>query len=94
LIVVGLQFPLMPLVELPGSAGATEFWHKGPIALKVGTVGFVIVIFSVAVVAHCPALGVKVYVLVPTVEVLIVAGLHVPLIEFVELKGSDGATEF
>ena len=44
--------------------------------------------------AHCPAPGVKVYVVVPTVAVLIVAGLHVPVIPFVEVVGKVGAAAF
>jgi hypothetical protein len=49
---------------------------------------------NVAVVAHCPADGVNVYVVVPAVVVLIVDGLHVPVIPFVEVVGSVGAVEF
>jgi hypothetical protein len=37
---------------------------------------------------------VKVYVVVPTVAVLIVAGLHVPVIPFVEVEGKAGGVEF
>ena len=48
----------------------------------------------VATDAHCPADGVKVYVVVPAVEVLIVAGLHVPVIPFVEVMGKVGGAEF
>ena len=45
------------------------------------------------VVAHCPALGVKVYVKVPTVAVLTVDGDHVPVMAglLVELAGNTGA---
>jgi hypothetical protein len=55
-----------------------------------------ITIFIVVVTAHWPPPGVKVYVVVPRVAVLIVAGLHVPVIAgiFVELDGSAGAIEF
>ena len=50
----------MPSMEVVGNAGAAEPWQNGPIGAKLtGTSGF-IVIFMVAVVAHCPALGVKV----------------------------------
>ena len=47
------------------------------------------VILIVVVVAHWPAVGVKVYTCVPTVVVLIVEGDHVPVIggELVELRG-------
>jgi hypothetical protein len=37
---------------------------------------------------------VKVYVVVPAVAVLIVAGLHVPLILLEDVVGSGGAVEF
>ena len=45
----------------------------------------------VAVVAHSPAVGVKVKVAVPVAAVLTVAGFHVPVIPFVEIAGSTGA---
>jgi len=48
----------------------------------------------VAVEAHCPADGVKVYVVVAGVLVLIVAGLHVPVIPLVEVIGKVGGAEF
>jgi hypothetical protein len=35
-----------------------------------------------------------VYVVVPTTDVLIVAGLQVPVIPFADVNGSKGATEF
>ena len=50
--------------------------------------------FSVAVIAHCPVDGVKVYVVVPAVEVLMVAGLHVPVIPLVDVVGRAGAVLF
>ena len=40
-------------------------------------------------VAHCPAVGVKTY--VPSVVLLIVAGIQVPLIPLSETAGSVGA---
>jgi hypothetical protein len=50
---------------------------------------------KVVVVAHCPAVGVKVYTVVPAVAVL-TAGAHVPVIgvELVELVGNIGAAVF
>ena len=48
----------------------------------------------VMVLPHCPAVGVKVYVLVPAVAVLIVAGLHVPVIPLVDVAGRAGAVLF
>jgi hypothetical protein len=39
-LIVVFQIPVMGgiLVELNGSAGGNEFWHKGPIAVKVGAI--------------------------------------------------------
>ena len=45
-------------------------------------------------IAHCPAVGVNEYVVVPLNAVEIVDGLQLPLTPFVELAGNDGATEF
>jgi hypothetical protein len=55
----------------------------------------VIVTLNVAGLAHCPAVGVNVYTVVPGVEVLI-AAFQVPVIAglLVELVGNIGATEF
>jgi hypothetical protein len=47
----------------------------------------VIIILIVCVVAHCPAVGVKVYVVD---AVLLIAGDHVPVIPFVEVLCSEG----
>jgi len=48
----------------------------------------------VAVVAHWPAAGVNVYVVVPAVDVLMVAGLQVPVILLLEVPGNNGAVLF
>ena len=53
--------------------------------MNVGTIVGLIVILKVVVFAHCPADGVKVYVVVAW---LFKAGLHVPVIPFSELVGS------
>ena len=53
--------------------------------LNVGTSGILITILNVAVVAHSPELGVKVYVVVTW---LFNAGLQVPEIPFSEFVGS------
>ena len=52
--------PVIPLVEVVGSAGAVEFWHSGPMTLNVGVICGLIVMGSVAGIAHCPADGVKI----------------------------------
>ena len=56
----GDHVPEMPLFEVSGKAvnGVPE--QIGAIAVKVGVTWGLTVIVSVVVVAHCPALGVKV----------------------------------
>ena len=50
----------MPLFDVVGNAGATAFWHNGPICINVGIICDEIVISIVAVIAHWPAFGVNV----------------------------------
>jgi hypothetical protein len=90
----GFHVPLIPFVELKGNEGAAAFSHNDAIGENAGTVGAVIVISSVVFVAHCPASGVNVYVDVPLELVLIIAGLHVPLIPLVEFNGNEEGIEF
>lgn len=62
LIVAGLQLPVIPLEEDPGSAGALAPEQSVSVVpkLNVGvTIGFTVTV-NVAVVAHCPAVGVNV----------------------------------
>ncbi len=61
-IVAGLHVPVIAgvLVELVGKTGAGLLRHNGPIASNSGTVGLVISISRVAIVAHWPAVGVNV----------------------------------
>ena len=60
-LTVGDQVPVIPFVDVVGNTGATAPWHTGATEANVGTiVGAVTVTDKVAVVAHCPALGVKV----------------------------------
>ena len=94
LIVAGLHVPAMPLVEEAGSAGAVLFWQSGPSCVKAGVTWLVITTSIVATLPHWPAAGVKVYVVVPVVAVLIVAGLHVPEMPLVDDAGSAGAVLF
>jgi hypothetical protein len=51
---------VIPLLAVAGKRGATSPLQNGGIAVKVGVVGGVMVVVKVAVVAHCPAFGVKV----------------------------------
>ena len=62
--------------------------------MNVGTVCASTTMLSVVVVAHCPLAGVNVYTVVPTLAVLIVAGLHVPVIPLLDVVGNAGAPEF
>ena len=62
--------------------------------MKVGVTLVETTILIVPVVPHCPAAGVKVYVVVPTVAVLIVAGLHVPVMLLFDVVGNAGAVLF
>ena len=56
----GAQVPVMPLLDVVGSADKVTPEHMGATALNVGvTFGFTTIV-SVVVVAHCPAVGVKV----------------------------------
>ena len=92
--VEGLHVPEIPLVEVPGSVGDAAFWQTLPSGLNVGVVGAFTTTVIVVVAPHCPAVGVKVYVVDPTVAVLTVEGDHVPLIPFVEVVGSVPGVAF
>ena len=48
----------------------------------------------VSATAHCPESGVKMKAAEPAMAVLIVAGVHVPLIPLVEVSGNAGAMLF
>ena len=56
----GDQVPVIPLVDVVGNADKVAPEQIGATALKVGVMFGLTVIVSVAVVAHCPAVGVKV----------------------------------
>ncbi|MFL5743386.1 MAG: hypothetical protein ACJ751_01880 [Niastella sp.] len=56
----GDQVPVIPLVEVVGNADKVVPEQIGATALKVGVMFGLTVIVNVAVVAHCPAVGVKV----------------------------------
>jgi hypothetical protein len=80
----------MPFVDVVGKTGATDPLQNAGIAAKVGVVLLLTVMFNVVVVAHCPVVGVKVY--VAEAVLLTVAGDHVPVIPFVDVVGKTGAT--
>jgi hypothetical protein len=55
----GFHVPLIPFVEVAGSAGGVEFWQSGPMLLKTGVTGEVTVTVIEPEVAHWPVLGVN-----------------------------------
>jgi hypothetical protein len=81
----GAQEPVMPLLEVVGNAVSVAPEQIGATAVNVGVMFGLTVIVNVAVVAHCPAVGVKVYVVV---AVLFKAGAQVPVIPLFEVVGS------
>ena len=56
----GNQVPVMPLVEVVGNGAKVAPEHIGPTAVNVGVMLVLTTIVMVAVVAHWPAVGVKV----------------------------------
>lgn len=85
LIVEGLHVPVMPLVEVVGSTPGLSPTQYGPSCVNKGIVPVLTTTDMVAVVPHEPAVGVKVYTVVPADAVLIVAGFHVPVMPFVDV---------
>jgi len=75
----------MPLEEVVGSAVKVPPVHIGATCANNGTVGAFTVMVIVAVVAHTPAFGVNVYIVV---AVLFSAGDHVPVMPFREVVGN------
>ena len=56
----GAQVPVIPLVDVVGSAAKTAPEHIGATAVKVGVTFGLTVIVKVVFVAHSPAVGVNV----------------------------------
>ena len=56
----GVHEPAMPLLEVVGNGASVAPEQIGATALNVGVMFGLTVIVIVAVVAHCPAAGVKV----------------------------------
>jgi hypothetical protein len=84
LLSAGAQEPVIPLLEVVGNADKVAPEQMGATALNVGVMFGLTVIVNVAVVAHCPAVGVNVYVVV---AVLSKAGDQVPVMPLVEVVG-------
>ena len=80
----------MPFVEVAGSVGTIPPAHMVNAVPKsnVGVMFGLTVTVNVVVVAHCPAVGVKVY--VPEAWLSTVEGDQVPVMPFVEVAGSVG----
>ena len=80
----GDHVPVIPLVDVVGKADNEPPLHIADTAANVGVIAEFTVMINVVVVAHCPAVGVKVYVVV---VVLSNAGDHVPVIPLVDVVG-------
>ena len=81
----GAQVPVMPLLEVVGNAVSVAPEQIGATAVNVGVMFGLTVIVKVVVVAHCPAVGVNVYVVV---VVLSKAGDQVPVMPLLEVVGN------
>ena len=57
---VGAQVPVKPLFEVVGRGASVAPEHIGATAVNVGVTLALTVIVNVAVIAHCPAVGVNV----------------------------------
>jgi hypothetical protein len=91
LTTAGDQVPVMPFVDVNDNTGAVDPSHIVATAAKVGVTLGVTVTSNVVGVAHWPAVGVKVY--VPLAVLLTTAGDQVPVMPFIDVNGSTGATE-
>jgi hypothetical protein len=79
----GLHVPVTPFVDVDGKVKLPPL-QIGAMVANVGvTTGFTVTV-TVAVFAHCPAAGVKVYVVV---ALLLIAGLHVPVTPLFDVVG-------
>ena len=85
--------PVMPLFEVVGKVGAALFSHKGVTWVNTGEAAAFTTISNVVFAAHKPVVGVKVYVVVPGVDVVIGAD-QVPVIPFVDVVERTGAVLF
>ena len=80
----GAHVPEIPLFDVVGNAVRVAPAQIGETAVKVGVTCGLTVMVKVVVVAHCPALGIKVYVVVAE---LLSAGAHVPEIPLFDVVG-------
>ena len=75
----------MPSLEVRGNAASVAPEQIGATAVNVGRMFGLTVMVKVVVVAHCPPVGVNVYVVV---AVLLSAGDHVPVIPSLDVRGN------
>ena len=91
LTVAGLHVPVIPLSDMPGKVGTApplQILNEVP-KLNVGVMfGFTVTVNVVVVPHWLGLLGVKVY--VPLAVLLIVAGLHVPVMPLSDMPGKVG----
>ena len=81
----GVQVPVMPLFDCSGSGLIDSPAQIAATAVNVGvSFGFTVIV-KLAELAHCPALGVKVY---SVVVVLFKAGVQVPVMPLFDCSGS------
>jgi uncharacterized Zn ribbon protein len=85
LLSAGDQVPVMPSLDVRGNAASVAPEQIGATAANVGVTLGLTVMVKVAVVAHCPAVGVKVYVVV---AVLLSAGAQVPVMPSLDVRGN------
>ncbi len=90
LTVAGLQAPVIPLSDVVGNAGTEPPLQMVKLVpkLKLGVIFALTVTVNVIDNAHCPAVGVKVY--VPLAVLLTGAGLQVPVMLLVDVVGNAG----
>lgn len=84
LLSIGDQVPVILLLEVTGNVNAVPE-QIGATCVNVGVALELIVTVIVVVLAHCPAVGVNVYVVV---AVLLTVGNQVPVILLLELVGN------
>jgi hypothetical protein len=81
----GDQLPVIPLFDVVGNAVSVAPAQIGATVVNAGVIFGLTVIVKIVVVAHCPAVGVKAYVVV---VVLSKAGDHEPVMPLVDVVGS------
>ena len=88
--IAGDQVPIIELSDMFGNVGteSPEQILKVDPKLNVGVICGVIVTVNVVELAHCPVLGVKVY--VPLLALSTIAGDQTPVIELPDVVGNEG----